>query len=176
LLAPGYCSTSHSEISFRLPTFRLANLLPNSVSKDGVEGPPYGNPTGLNASGILHYAATGYVAVNIMSNTPEHRPNVTFPPQPWDAVEDWAKIGIHTLSYAGPASVVPLNKTHGVVTHGPFSYAAAPGWVNYATPRNYTIFDDGDVFKLSAYNKSNGDTSNLFWRRAPSTIKEEKDY
>jgi hypothetical protein len=114
------------------------------------------------------------MAANIMSTTPEHRPNVTYPPKDTDSTEDWATVAQHTLSYAGPASVEPWNKTHGSVTHGPLTFAGVPGWVNLTQKRNYTIFEDGSVLKISAFVQSTGEFTNLFWRRAPDRTKKGK--
>jgi hypothetical protein len=146
------------------------------VDKDGVEGPSYGSPTGLNPSGFLHYTQTGWMAVNMMSTTPGDRPYVAYPPKDTDTDKDWALNAQHTLSYAGPASVEPNSKTQGKVFHGPLAYAGVPGQLNTTQTRNYTIYENGNVLKISAFREDTGEVTNLFWRRAPDRLKKGKGH
>lgn len=102
-----------------------------------------------------------------MSTTPSHRPeNLIYPPQADDTDVDWAKVGRHTLTYAGPFSVQIKDETHGLLHHGPLVYAGIPSWVGSDQKRNYTLFERNNILRLQAYNEKSGSTGNLFWRRA----------
>lgn len=111
------------------------------------------------------------MAANIMSTTPSHRPtNISYPSSPTDSDADWAKIGKHIVSYAGPFSVTPwADGKSGNLTHGPLKFAQMPNWVGNEVPRNYTVVpgkkgreDDGlTVWAVDA----SGWRTNLYWKR-----------
>ncbi|KAF2274939.1 uncharacterized protein EI97DRAFT_459889 [Westerdykella ornata] len=145
-------------------------LLNNTVRYDnGTEGPSTG-PTGPHDIGFLHYTSTGYMAANFMSSVPEHRPlNISWPRKETDRDIDWAQIGLHTFTYAGPYSVNPWNETHGNLTHGPLVYAGMPYMVGTKQSRNYTLLERGDMLRVTARQDSNNSTGRLIFRRGKRT-------
>ncbi|ETS75370.1 hypothetical protein PFICI_12314 [Pestalotiopsis fici W106-1] len=121
---------------------------------------------GANAVGIILYTNTGYMSMNSMATEPAYRPTtITFPYQEGQSDADWALVGLHTFSYAGPVTnVVEITPTSGNLTHGPLTFAHVPSLVGSDQNRQYEVLDDGNILRLSA-RVSSGNTAVLTWQR-----------
>jgi hypothetical protein len=121
---------------------------------------------GAHPSGQIIYTPDFYMSANIMSTTPTDRPvNITYPSKDNDTDHDWAQVGKHTMSYAGPWSVTWGNETSGELVHGPLTFSAAPGWFGTPQRRNYTIYEGRKVLNLWTVNKDTGNVARLWWRK-----------
>ena len=117
--------------------------------------------------GILIYHPLGYVSVNLWSTDPGAIP------APADEYNDaeWALIGHHTLSYAGPLQVWEgSNETRGTLAHGPLVMSSYPKWVVTDQTRNYTVsakaYEGRDVLLLWVQNIEKDSLGSLYWARA----------
>lgn len=137
------------------------------INDNGTINPGSGQATGAHPAGLIIYTPTGYMSADIMSTTPEDRPEgIKYPAQAGDSDHDWALVGRHTFSYAGNFSVQPWNETHGNLTHGPLGYALVPSMVGTNQSRNYTFYEGNNILRLQARNETSKTTGSLFWRRA----------
>ncbi|KAM0325411.1 hypothetical protein ACHAQA_007397 [Verticillium albo-atrum] len=141
-------------------------LLNTSSTLNGVSIPD--QAYGEAPVGILTYSRSGYMSANIAATEPELRPqNLTFPFTADQAESDWALVGKHGVSYAGPFSIsdaIPANATHGQVFHGPLVVANVPRWVGTRQPRNYTTYDNGRLLRIQSQ-RDGGYRGELWWER-----------
>ncbi|KAF7678989.1 hypothetical protein GT037_002737, partial [Alternaria burnsii] len=122
---------------------------------------------GNHPVGILIYHPLGYVSVNLWSIDPGAIPG---PADEYNDVE-WALIGHHMLSDAGPLQVWEgSNETRGTLTHGPLVMSSYPKWVVTDQTRNYTVsakaYEGRDVLLLWVQNIEKDSLSSLYWARA----------
>lgn len=163
-------------VAYLAGVWSLLNI--TTIHTNGTIRPPNssGGGTGANPVGLIQYTTSGWMAANIMSSTPSHRPtNITYPGLPTDSDADWAKVGKHIVSYAGPFSVTPwADGKNGNLTHGPLYFAQMPNWVGNRVPRNYTVVPakggkgrkrEDDQLRVWAVD-AEGWATNLYWKRA----------
>ncbi|WYZ44961.1 hypothetical protein EsH8_VIII_000277 [Colletotrichum jinshuiense] len=141
-------------------------LLNTSATRDGV---PIDDPTyGSAPVGILTYSKTGYMSATITSTDVEDRPaNLTFPFEEGQSDADWALVGKHSIGYAGPFRIsdeIPATATFGQVFHGPLTVANVPSMVGANHKRNYTIFEDGKLLRITSQ-RDGSNRGELWWRR-----------
>ncbi|KAL2073307.1 hypothetical protein VTL71DRAFT_10631 [Oculimacula yallundae] len=123
---------------------------------------------GSNPVGILTYSKSGYMSATLTSTDLEDRPeSLTFPFRDGQTDEDWAKVGRHSIGYAGPLQIstaIPATSTHGQVIHGPLIVANVPSMAGASHVRNYTLFEDGKIL-LIASQRDARNRGELWWRR-----------
>ena len=95
------------------------------------------------------------MSATLISTTPSHRPlGITYPGNATsDPEHDWALIGLHTLSYAGPFSLSktqvdspkggPGRRVSWEVVNGPLEVAGVPRWMGISMRRNFTVQKEG---------------------------------
>lgn len=116
------------------------------------------------------YSADGYMSATITSTDTEDRPsNLTFPFVEGQSDADWAKVGRHSIGYAGAISInpeVPSNNITGGIFHGPLTVANVPSMVGNVHRRNYTLIEDdeGVLLRIDS-SRAGGNTGILFWRK-----------
>ncbi|KAF6810097.1 hypothetical protein CMUS01_03990 [Colletotrichum musicola] len=141
-------------------------LLNTSATNNGVPVPD--KTYGENPVGILTYSKSGYVSATLTSTNPEDRPaNLTFPYEDGQSDADWAKVGRHSIGYAGRLQIsdaFPATLTAGQVIHGPLTVANVPSMVGTSARRNYTLFEDGKILLISSQ-RDGGNRGELWWRR-----------
>ncbi|KAF2191186.1 hypothetical protein K469DRAFT_808332 [Zopfia rhizophila CBS 207.26] len=109
-------------------------------------GLPYPDPSLRdNPSGVLTYTTTGHVSANLASSNPAYRPNLPFPAPANDVhLAEWALVGKHTLSYAGPFSIKEKVKEQEL----------AKG-----------VIEGGDMLKITAWSEELKISNTLFWKK-----------
>lgn len=136
--------------------------------RNGIEDP---NPMGLGAGGIITYTTWGYMSANMAAKDPAMRPtSISWAPKPNDSDADWALVGKHALSYAGPFRLnesVPATETEGQLLHGPIVVASVPLMEGVTFVRNYTVFkrDDDTYFRVSSRNAAGDFYAEIWWKR-----------
>lgn len=126
---------------------------------------------GDNPVGTLFYTPSGYVSANLASADPALRPNLTYPDPANDTsnIPEWALVGKHTIAYAGPFTVIKARRNRhvweGQLMHGPFIVANQPSWMGIKVYRNFTLYREADVLKITARNEQSKVENVLFWRR-----------
>lgn len=125
-------------------------MLPRSLNGVSVTDPALGD----NPVGVLMYSPEGFMSANLNANDTAERPaSLAFPFAPNDSVSDWALVGEHALTYAGPFHIgdtVPATNLSGQIIHGPLTTALVPSFVGGNQVRDYTFFDDFTVLNLKA--------------------------
>ncbi|KAF2738854.1 hypothetical protein EJ04DRAFT_560503 [Polyplosphaeria fusca] len=130
-----------------------------------------GRGTSRYPIGLLTYTPTNYMSANIMASEPEFRPSwLQYPNELSDSDTDWAQVGKHTLSYAGPFSLVamsPGSNTSGQLIHGPLTMANVPSWVGTEQSRNFKYYElGGDTWlKITSGNSTGANNTGLFWKK-----------
>ncbi|KAI0166936.1 Lipocalin-like domain-containing protein [Hypoxylon sp. FL1284] len=122
---------------------------------------------GASPTGMLHYNAAGLMSANFMSGRAADRPaGVDSAAIDVGSDADWALIGKHTLSYAGPYRVTLTTDDveEGQITHGPTRVAWLPSWVGRELEKNYTLYDDDEVMRFIARTQD-GRISHQFFQR-----------
>ncbi|OHF02911.1 hypothetical protein CORC01_01669 [Colletotrichum orchidophilum] len=141
-------------------------LLNTSATRDGVTVPD--RTYGSNPVGILSYSKSGFMSATITSTNPEDRPaNLTFPFEDSQSDADWALVGKHSIGYAGPLRIsdaIPANATFGQVLHGPLTVANVPSMAGGSQARNYTLYEDGKILRISTQ-RDGGNRGELWWKR-----------
>lgn len=109
-----------------------------------------------------------------MATNPEFRPgNLTFPFEKSQSEDDWALVGKHTLSYAGPYTFTDdSTNVSGTLVHGPLKVANVPSWVGTYQKRNYTIFHgQGNALVIRLYSQRyDGSVGELWWQKMPDLV------
>ncbi|KAH7115324.1 Lipocalin-like domain-containing protein [Dendryphion nanum] len=160
-------------VGYLAGVWQLLNI--TSIHTNGTHRPADdSHPTGVNPAGLIQYTHSGWMAANIQSTTPSHRPdNISYPAAVTDLDSEWAKVGKHIVSYAGHYSVNPWNDRQGNLTHGPLVFAHLPKWTGSGLARNYTMVPasggksrkrEDDVLQIWVLGKD-GWTNNLYWKR-----------
>ena len=110
------------------------------------------------------------MSANLQSTDAEDRPPTdlgSFPPEnnDTDTLWEWALMGAHTLSYAGPFSIVWADeeKLVGEAIHGPLTMSMNPVWEGSEQKRNFSVLEDGNVLWITG--TTNSGSSELYWRR-----------
>jgi hypothetical protein len=121
--------------------------------------------------GILMYHPSGYMSATMASTNTTVRPqNISYPFSKTDSLADWALVGQHTLSYAGPYSFTGRNEgeMRGEVKHGPLFVANVPNWVGSDQLRNFTLVREGDgwVLAISIWSEARKTDGRIYWRQA----------
>ncbi|KAI1857547.1 uncharacterized protein JN550_013180 [Neoarthrinium moseri] len=154
-----------------LATLAGAWSLVNKTSyfPNGTISPPSNDPLGSKPVGIIAYTSTGWVTMNSMATEPALRPDwLTWPPQDNQTDADWAVLGRHTYSYAGPVTdVVPRYPTAGSLVHGPLTFSNIPAQVGTAQHRDYELLDDASYLQLTV-KLDTGNSGVLVWHRLPA--------
>ncbi|KAL7625267.1 hypothetical protein AAE478_004483 [Parahypoxylon ruwenzoriense] len=122
---------------------------------------------GKSPVGMLTYDALGYMSANFMSSRPEDRPEgIDTPPTDSQPQAEWALVGKHTLSYAGPWYVSETTDVveKGQITHGPTRIAWLPSWVGIELQKNYTLFDGGETMRFIA-KTADGKRGEMYFER-----------
>ncbi|CZT00751.1 uncharacterized protein RAG0_08664 [Rhynchosporium agropyri] len=123
---------------------------------------------GSNPVGILTYSKSGFMSATLTSTDVENRPtNLTFPFKEGQTDVDWAKVGRHSIGYAGRLQIstaIPATRTHGQVIHGPLTVANVPSMAGASHIRNYTLYENGKLL-LIASQRDSRNRGELWWRR-----------
>lgn len=116
--------------------------------------------------GLLSYSASGYILMNSMATEPAFRPqSLTYPAQDNQTDAEWALVGRHTYSYAGPVTIVREDTpTTGALIHGPLVVADVPSMVGSNQSRTYALLEHGAMLQLSV-TSANGGVGHLLWKR-----------
>ncbi|PSN73390.1 hypothetical protein BS50DRAFT_672283 [Corynespora cassiicola Philippines] len=158
------CSGNYrqEEISYlSYPVEDVKDTINGTIIPNGERG------TGANPAGLIQYNELGYMSATIMSTTPEHRQglNVSIPEVESQPDSDWAKVGRHTLCYAGPFYIKEIRtENSGLLIHGPLIVAQVPNYVGSEQERNYTILDGGNTLNISIL-AEDGVLGSLIWKR-----------
>ncbi|KAK5656829.1 hypothetical protein OQA88_4377 [Cercophora sp. LCS_1] len=147
------------------------SMVNNTSWRNGIEDP---NPLGLGAFGIITYTPWGYMSANMAARDPTMRPtNINWAPKANDSDADWALVGKHALSYAGPFRLnesVPATETEGQLLHGPIEVASVPTMEGLTFVRNYTVVkvkNDGTYFRVAARSASGEFYAEIWWKKIP---------
>ena len=122
---------------------------------------------GYFPDGIIQYNPSGFMSALLYSTRDGHRPaSLTWPAKPENQTEhDWAQVGIHQVSYAGPFHISNLQSlTDGQVHHGPLVVAGIDSWVGTTVTRNFTILDRGRWLLIKIVGAS-GNLGLSYWQK-----------
>ena len=160
---------------------------------------------GEDPVGLLTYTPSGFMSLNIAASKhilrtqiwtrlkyssaqSQYRPaNLTFPYNETDSKQDWALVGQHTLSYAGPWSVSHDDSTtekSGSMVHGPIWVANVPKWTGIEEHSNYSVhetkssegFPKGTKLLRMESKWDNGNEGVLWWRRVDGGTDENDNW
>jgi hypothetical protein len=120
---------------------------------------------GAHAIGMLTYSASGYMAMTSMASEPELRPaSLTYPAQDNQTDAEWAMVGRHTFSYAGPVTIMREDTPEtGSLMHGPLIVADVPSMVSTNQSRSYEMLEGGMMLRLSVTRERG--VVHLLWQR-----------
>ncbi|GIZ39280.1 hypothetical protein CKM354_000266900 [Cercospora kikuchii] len=161
-------------------------LINSTATLNGVSVPDLA--FGEDPVGLLTYTPSGFMSLNIAATQSQYRPaNLTFPYNETDSNQDWALVGQHTLSYAGPWSVSHDDSTtekSGSLVHGPIWVANVPKWTGIEEHSNYSVhetkssegFPKGTKLLRMESKWDNGNQGVLWWRRVDGGTDENDNW
>jgi hypothetical protein len=111
---------------------------------------PEDDNLGVKPIGLINYLPNGFMSANLGNSRPEYRPtDLTWPYKANQSDTDWAKVGKHIVTYAGPFYISDLqSETEGTVNHGPILAAAIESMAGTTLTRNFTLLEEGKVLLI----------------------------